>query len=384
MKKKIFYWSPCLSHVGTVISTLNSAIALSKYSNEFDVSILNVCGEWDKYNDQIEKNSINLINLNFKYFKYLPKTGYVGSRFSYIVIFIFSFIPLLRIIRFQKPEVLILHLITSLPLFLQYLFNFKTKFILRISGYPKLNFFRKFFWKRISKKIELTTCPTIDLKSYLIKNKIFNKNKITFLPDAILDYSKLKKADKNFSIIKDCSNNKIILSVGRLTKQKNFVYLINEFYKFNKVNKNYVLFIVGEGEERENLEKTIRSLELKDKVFLIGHRSNIYDYMRNSEIFVLSSLWESPGFVIIEAAINNLFIISSDCPTGPKEFLNGGKNGLLFKNNVNDELFKTLLKFSELNSEKKFKDKLKLKKNAINYSKFKHYLKLKKILGDLQ
>jgi glycosyltransferase involved in cell wall biosynthesis len=384
MKKKIFYWSPCLSHVGTVISTLNSAIALSKYSNEFDVSILNVCGEWDKYNDQIEKNSINLINLNFKYFKYLPKTGYVGSRFSYIVIFIFSFIPLLRIIRFQKPEVLILHLITSLPLFLQYLFNFKTKFILRISGYPKLNFFRKFFWKKISKKLELTTCPTIDLKSYLIKNKIFNENKITFLPDAILDYSKLKKVDKKFSIIKDYSNNKIILSVGRLTKQKNFVYLINEFYKFNKVNKDYVLFIVGEGEERENLEKTIRNLELKDKVFLIGHRSNIYDYMRNSEIFVLSSLWESPGFVIIEAAINNLFIISSDCPTGPKEFLNDGKNGLLFKNNVNDELFKTLLKFSELNSEKKFKDKLKLKKYAINYSKFKHYIKLKKILGDLQ
>ena len=383
MKKKIFYWSPCLSHVGTVISTLNSAIALSKYSNEFDVSILNVCGEWDKYNDQIEKNSINLINLNFKYFKYLPKTGYVGSRFSYIVIFIFSFIPLLRIIRFQKPEVLILHLITSLPLFLQYLFNFKTKFILRISGYPKLNFLRKFFWKKISKKLELTTCPTVDLKSYLIKNKIFNENKISFLPDAILDYNKLKKADKNSSIIKDFSNNKIILSVGRLTKQKNFVYLINEFYKFNKVNKDYVLFIVGEGEERENLEKTIQNLELKNKVFLIGHRSNIYDYMRNSEIFVLSSLWESPGFVIIEAAINNLYIISSDCPTGPKEFLNYGKNGLLFKNNVNDELFKTLLKFSKLNSEKKFKDKLKLKKKSINYSKFKHYIKLKKILGDL-
>jgi glycosyltransferase involved in cell wall biosynthesis len=383
MKKKIFYWSPCLSHVGTVISTLNSAIALSKYSNDFDVSILNVCGEWDKYNDQIEKNSLNLINLNFKYFKYLPKTGYIGSRFSYIVIFIFSFIPLLRIIRFQKPEVLILHLITSLPLFLQYLFNFKTKFILRISGYPKLNFLRKFFWKKISKKLELTTCPTVDLKSYLIKNKIFNENKISFLPDAILDYNKLKKADKNSSIIKDFSNNKIILSVGRLTKQKNFVYLINEFYKFNKVNKDYVLFIVGEGEERENLEKTIQNLELKNKVFLIGHRSNIYDYMRNSEIFVLSSLWESPGFVIIEAAINNLYIISSDCPTGPKEFLNYGKNGLLFKNNVNDELFKTLLKFSKLNSEKKFKDKLKLKKKSINYSKFKHYIKLKKILGDL-
>ena len=55
MKKKIFYWSPCLNPVGTVISTLNSAIALSKYNKMYDVSLINACGEWDSYTDQIEK-----------------------------------------------------------------------------------------------------------------------------------------------------------------------------------------------------------------------------------------------------------------------------------------------------------------------------------------
>ena len=55
--------------------------------------------------------------------------------------------------------------------------------------------------------------------------------------------------------------------------------------------------------------------------------------MKNSEIFILSSLWEEVGFVIVEAAMCNTFVISSDCPNGPKEFLNNGENGILFKNN---------------------------------------------------
>ena len=53
--------------------------------------------------------------------------------------------------------------------------------------------------------------------------------------------------------------------------------------------------------------------------------------MRNSTVFVLSSLWEEVGFVIVEAALCNSFVISSDCPNGPKEFLDNGKRGILFR-----------------------------------------------------
>ena len=72
---------------------------------------------------------------------------------------------------------------------------------------------------------------------------------------------------------------------------------------------------------------------MKEKFFYSVLKRDIVNYMKNCEIFVLSSLWEEVGFVIVEAAMSNAYVISSDCPNGPKEFLNDGKNGLLFKNN---------------------------------------------------
>ena len=71
--KKIFYWSPCLNPVGTIKSTLNSAISLKKYNNKNDIFMIDVCGEWAKYKKFLADNSISLINLNFQYFKFLPK-----------------------------------------------------------------------------------------------------------------------------------------------------------------------------------------------------------------------------------------------------------------------------------------------------------------------
>ena len=167
MKKKIFYWSPCLNPVGTIKSTINSATSLKKFNKDYEVSIINACGEWDAYIETLNKNSINLIDLNYKYFNILPKRGFLGSRFSYLIIFILSFFPLFFLLKRQKPNKIILHLITSLPLTLLGLFKFETEFILRISGYPKLNIIRKFFWKTISNKIRIITCPTLDLKKIL-------------------------------------------------------------------------------------------------------------------------------------------------------------------------------------------------------------------------
>ena len=80
--------------------------------------------------------------------------------------------------------------------------------------------------------------------------------------------------------------------------------------------------------------------------------------MQRSSVFILSSLWEEMGFVIIEAAMNDLYVISSDCPNGPREFLNYGRNGILFSNNLNDSLCNGLKKFAETKKEKIFNDKV--------------------------
>ena len=379
MKKKIFYWSPCLNPVGTVVSTINSAISLSKYDKNNDVRLINVCGEWDQHRKTLNKNSIKLIDLNFKYFKILPKRGFLGSRFSYIVIFLLSFFPLIFLLKKEQPDIIILHLITSLPLTLLNLFKFKTDFILRISGYPKLNILRKFFWRVSSKKLKIITCPTLDLKRDLENLNLFKQGNLHFLPDAIIKVDNLRKKNisNNFNFIK---NKRIILSAGRLTKQKNFSYLINEFSDFLKVNNNFILLILGEGEEKKSLNKLIESKQLKEKVFLLGFKKNVYSFMKNSEIFILSSLWEEVGFVMVEAAICNSYIISSDCPNGPKEFLNNGKNGILFKNNSKEGLFKSLIHYCSLDKKKIYMDKVILKKNTRKYTMFKHYLVLNKLL----
>ena len=83
--------------------------------------------------------------------------------------------------------------------------------------------------------------------------------------------------------------------------------------------------------QKEDLKKFCELKEISNNIEFKGQVDNVYEYMKNAEIFVLTSLWEDPGFVIIEAGYNNLFVISSDCPHGPREFLNYGDSGILFK-----------------------------------------------------
>ena len=98
--KKIYYWSPCLGKVGTIKSTLNSAYSLKKYDSlNNEVAIINSCGEWDDYKNEIIDNNIELIDLGFKYFKLLPYKGIFLSRISYTIIFILSFFPLINLIK---------------------------------------------------------------------------------------------------------------------------------------------------------------------------------------------------------------------------------------------------------------------------------------------
>ena len=126
--KEVYYWSPCLTKLGTYRSTINSAISLANYSkNQYSVKIINSCGEWSSEDELLKKNNVELINLGFNYFRFLPKTGYLKSRFSYIVIFLLSFVPLMRLLHKKKPSFLIIHLLTLLPLFINFLKKVKQK-----------------------------------------------------------------------------------------------------------------------------------------------------------------------------------------------------------------------------------------------------------------
>ena len=159
--KSIYYWSPFLTDVATVSAVIQSAISLRKYSKKYNPVIIDVAGEFQKYNDIINDNKIELKKLiNLNYINFLPKNGYIKSRLSYIIIFLCSAYPLYKILKKDKPEYLVCHLITSLPILLARIFSFKTKFILRISGLPRLNIIRKLYWYVCGKTLDKITSPT--------------------------------------------------------------------------------------------------------------------------------------------------------------------------------------------------------------------------------
>lgn len=273
----------------------------------------------------------------------------------------------------SKDNYLIIHLISLLPLVLSFFFKFDLKFILRISGYPKLNFFRSLSWKLLLKKFYLITCPTKKTHELLISKNIINNNKIITLNDPVICLEEIGLRNNAFVRKKD-----FILSIGRLTKQKNFIFLIRAFK--NNIFFQKKLSIIGEGEDRKKLSDSILEFGVSRNVDLLGFKKNVFNYLYNAECFVLSSLWEDPGFVLIEAAYSRTPIISSDCPHGPTEFLDNGNNGYLYKtNNLEDFIF-TYKKFQ--NDEKKNVQLklLKALKAVKNYTLFRHYKNLSQIL----
>ena len=379
--KSIYYWAPFIDKVATIRAVYNSVDSINKYSKgQFNPRIINVFGEWEKnqyFNDQ--KNIFYKLT-NLKFINSFSSKGFLRSRIKYILIFFICLIPLKNFLSKQKPDFLIIHLITSLPLFLNTLFNFKTKFILRISGKPKLNIIRSIFWKISLKKVYKITFPTKETLEHFKTLNIANESKFELLYDPILNVNEIKNKIKHPIKESFLTKNNFYLSVGRLTKQKNYIFLINQFKTIIKNNKkDYKLVIIGTGEDQLILKNLIYQSNLSQNIYLLGYKENVYNYMNNCKAFILSSLWEDPGFVIAESIFCNALVLSSDCSSGPKEILSD-KKGLLFKNNNKEDFISQFQLLNDLTKDEEKKLKINAKKFVKNFSLIRHFNKFKKIL----
>jgi len=378
MQKKIFYWSPHINEqVATVKAVLNSAKSLSKYESNFKPHIINAFGEWNNFSSELNLLKIPLIKIIDLKIK-LPINGFLKSRIFYIFLSIIIFFPLIKILKKEKPEFVIIHLIT-IPVLFASIFLKDTKFILRISGFPKLNLFRRCLWKLLSKNIFKIFTPTLITKDLLIKKKIFDKNKIFLLEDPIIEIRKITKLKKQ-EIIDIPKDTQFIISIGRLTRQKNFEFLIESYNKMKNELKNLKLLIIGSGEELDKLTKLIRKYHLGEDILIKDFKKNIFNYLDKAYFFIMTSNMEDPGFVIIEAAYCNKFIISSDVNSGPKEFVGNQKNGFLYKKNNFLDFKEKIVKFLNLSKNDLNEIKIRAKIKTKNYTIFNHYRKLKNYL----
>ena len=167
-----------------------------------------------------------------------------------------------------------------------------------------------------------------------------------------------------------------LINVGRYTDQKDQLTLLKAVNKIkDKIKFNLIL--VGRGDEKENLIKYIHENNLSKQVKLMDFQNNPFNLIKSSDVFILSSLYEGLPNVLLETQVLKKFIISSDCPTGPREILLNGKAGFLFKVGDYSKLSNLILRYSK--NKKSLSKKISI--GYKNLSRFDYSRNLKKYLS---
>lgn len=175
----------------------------------------------------------------------------------------------------------------------------------------------KFAFKRARAVIALTNSMQTKLETRLqLKNVVRIYNPV--MTDLVH-----QRAKESIAI-----DSPFILAVGRLNTLKRFDRLLAA-YAQSQIAARCLLVILGEGELRQALEQQIQSYGLQERVLLLGYEANPYKYMTRAEYLVMSSDTEAYPVVLIEALSLGCPVLSTDCPSGPREIIREGENGLL-------------------------------------------------------
>ena len=197
------------------------------------------------------------------------------------------------------------------------------------------------FVDRISKYSKII-CICKEMKEDLINLKNELKNKVDFLYNPI-DFDRIKKlSNKDFSeedkkLLKD----KFLLSIARLDcVPKDFETLFKAYEIAKKDGYDGKLYIIGDGPDKEKVEKLKEANLYKEDILFLGRKENPYNWLKKADKLILSSRYEGFAIVLLEGLCLGKNVIASDCKTGPKEIL-ANNRGLLFK--VGD--YSTLAKY---------------------------------------
>jgi glycosyltransferase involved in cell wall biosynthesis len=120
----------------------------------------------------------------------------------------------------------------------------------------------------------------------------------------------------------------IIVSVGRLSQQKNYPLLLDAI-NLVRQKMRVRLWLIGDGDERLKLKSMAQNLGLEEDIFFWGFQENPFKFVARSSVFALPSLYEGFPNVLIQAMAVGVPVISTDCPTGPSEIISHGHTGLL-------------------------------------------------------
>lgn len=222
----------------------------------------------------------------------------------------------------------------------------------------------------VYENIDTIICVSDFVKAKAMEKYSYISDKLRVLYNPIDIKDILEKASENTDdILKEKIN---IISIGRLSPEKNYSLLI-ESLKEILIENDYLLHIIGDGKERENLNNIIRNNNLESYVKLHGFQSNPYKFLSRSNIYISSSLYEGLPTTILESMILGKKIIANNIPSN-KELLNDYLNSEIVDINNKEEIrlaIERLLKKDKVSDLKYIKNKIS---NETFLSRFKNTL----------
>ena len=327
-QKKIVFFMPSIEGGGV---EKNLFIISNYFASKLDNIYLITASK--KYSNKFSKK-INLISPNSNIWDHF------GRRVKYLICLFLLF----KIFLKKKKIFVFCFQANIYCIILCKLLNVKV--IVRSNSSPfgwSKNLIKNKIFQIILKKADKITANSKEF-SKLLEKKFKVKVKSIYNPlnkKEIIKFSKLKSENifTRKKILK-------IINVGRFVDQKDQITLLKAINLLKKKLKMEVR-ILGRGVEEEKLKNYISKNKLNKIVKLVNFKNNPYPSIKNSELFILTSKFEGLPNVLLEAIVLNKFVISSNCSTGPKEILDNGKGGLLFKVGDYKELAKKILFYSE-------------------------------------
>lgn len=242
-------------------------------------------------------------------------------------------------LRSEKPDVFLstIDMANIIALFACLMSRAKVPWIIRQASYPSdysweksfqesiVSFLLPFAYRRSSHIIAISS----GMKDRIVSNLGITKTMVSVIFNP--SFTQEIEDKMNLPIMERLwgKSEQVIISVGRLSSVKDFSSLIHAFNLVVKDKPGTRLLILGDGKERAMLEKLVQELGLEGCVSMPGFKDNPFAYIRQAKVFVLSSKSEGFPNVLVEAMACGCPIVSTDCPSGPREILNDGEFGYL-------------------------------------------------------
>ena len=212
----------------------------------------------------------------------------------------------------------------------------------------------KIYYSKSDAVVGISRKLSIDLENFI------NSKVTTIYNPSLEDKIIRNNIEKKLKIKK---NKKIILNVGFFEKQKDQITILKSISILKNHYKNFLLILIGRGSEYKNLKKFIRENNLNKFVKIYKNIENPKLFYKKADLFILSSIYEGLGNVLVEALKNNCPVITSSCNSGPMEIIGNGKYGDFFLPRDHKTLTKKIL--NHFHNPERLKKKLKIPSNHL-------------------